>query len=74
MKFSFIFLDGPHTTKDVLTEAIWFAWRSAPHTRIIFDDFKHYKMQLIDECLTYFGFKLYDSGENKVCLEKKNGN
>ena len=70
MKFSFIFLDGPHTTKDVMTEAIWFANRSAPRTRIVFDDWRYYKMQLIDECLTYFGFKLFESGDNKVCLEK----
>jgi|TARA_R100000455_G_C6223616_1_gene87312 hypothetical protein len=73
MKFSFVCLDGPHTTKAVMTEAIWFANRAAPHTRIIFDDWRYYKMQLIDECLTYFGFKLFDSGDNKVCLEK-NGN
>jgi|TARA_R100000388_G_scaffold52232_1_gene38896 hypothetical protein len=72
-KFSFVFLDGPHTTKDVLTEAIWFANKAAPHTRIIFDDFRHYNMQLIDECLTYFGFKVFESSKNKVCMEK-NGN
>ena len=28
LKYSFIFLDGPHTTKDVLSEAVWFASRS----------------------------------------------
>jgi hypothetical protein len=29
-----LYLDGPHMTKDVMTEAVWFANRSAPHTRI----------------------------------------
>ena len=27
-------------------------------------------MQLIDECLTYFGFKVFESSKNKVCMEK----
>jgi|TARA_R100000479_G_C6327946_1_gene180334 hypothetical protein len=73
LMFSFIFLDGPHTTKDVMSEAIWFANRSAKKTRMIFDDYLHYNMPLIEECLTYFGFKQIDRGNNKFCMEK-NGN
>ena len=33
-KYSFVMLDGPHTTKDVLTEAIWFANKSAKNTEL----------------------------------------
>ena len=38
MVFAFVHFDGPHMTKDVITEAVWFANRSAPHTRFVFDD------------------------------------
>ena len=70
LKYSFIFLDGPHTTKDVLSEAIWFASRSAKNTRMIFDDYLYYKMDLIEECLSHFGFKQLERGKNKFCMEK----
>ena len=43
-KFAFVHLDGPHTTKAVSTEAVWFANHSAPNTRIVFDDYKNYDM------------------------------
>ena len=56
-KFAFVHFDGPHTTKDVLNESIWFANRSAPHTRYVFDDYPTYNMSLIAKCLEYFGFK-----------------
>ncbi len=42
-KFAFVHFDGPHTTRAVITEAIWFANRSAPHTRFVFDDHKYYQ-------------------------------
>jgi hypothetical protein len=34
-KFAFVHFDGPHMTRDVITEAVWFANRSAPHTRFV---------------------------------------
>tara|TARA_R100001086_G_scaffold17656_2_gene8738 strand:+ start:141 stop:728 length:588 start_codon:yes stop_codon:yes gene_type:complete len=70
LKYSFIFLDGPHTTKDVLSEAVWFASRSANKARMIFDDYLYYKMDLIEECLSHFGFKQLERGKNKFCMEK----
>ena len=70
-KFAFVHFDGPHTTKDVLNEAIWFVNRSAPHTRYVFDDYPTYNMSLIAKCLEYFGFKVLESGENKCIMEKK---
>ena len=36
--FDLVFFDGPHMTKDVMTEAIWFAPRTRRGTRFIFDD------------------------------------
>ena len=68
--FAFVHFDGPHMTKDVITEAIWFANRSAPHTRFVFDDHNTYDMSVITHALTYFNFKTKEMGNNKCLLEK----
>lgn len=68
--FSFVHFDGPHMTRDVLTEAIWFANRCAPHTRFVFDDHKKYSMDVIAYALTAFDFKTIEIGEHKICLER----
>ena len=69
-KFAFVFFDGPHTTRDVLTEAIWFANRSAPHTRFVFDDHNTYQMSTIAYALTFFGFQCHGMGDTKCMLAK----
>jgi hypothetical protein len=69
--FHLVHFDGPHMTRDVLCEAIFFAERSEQHTRFIFDDFKGYNMALIANALEYYGFKEVDKGDNKICLEKQ---
>ncbi len=70
-KFAFVHFDGPHMTKDVLTEAIWFTSRCAPHTRFVFDDHNTYEMSLIAHALTFFGFKTVEMGQTKCLLEKE---
>ena len=70
MTFAFVFFDGPHTTTDVLTEAIWFANRSAPHTRFVFDDTNCYQMSVIAYALTFFGFQCHGMGDTKCMLAK----
>jgi len=72
-KFAFVHFDGPHMTKDVITEAVWFANRSAPNTRFIFDDYPQYNQRLINEMLVPFGFIVKEEGTQKILLEK-NGN
>ena len=69
-KFALVHFDGPHMTRDVLTEAVWFANRSAPHTRYVFDDQNRYEMHVIAHALTFFDFKTIEMGETKVCLER----
>jgi len=69
--YSFVYLDGPYMTKDVLTEAVWFANRSAPHTRIVIDDTDKMETSVIAHVLTYFDFKTIEMGDTKICLEKK---
>ena len=68
--YAFVHFDGPHMTKDVLTEAIWFANRCRKGSRFIFDDFKKYGMEDISKALTYYGFNIMEAGENKIMLQK----
>ena len=72
IQYALVHFDGPHMTKDVLTEAVFFADRSAPFARIIFDDYPKYNMQLISDCLKPYGFSVMEQGLNKICLEKQN--
>ena len=68
--YHFVHFDGPHMTKDVLTEAIFFANRSVKGTRFVFDDYPKYEMDQIAFALTYFNFKTKEAGENKIMLER----
>jgi len=69
--FAFVHFDGPHMSKDVMTEAIWFANRAAPHTRFVFDDHPKYEMSVIAYALELYGFKTKEMGDNKCLLEKQ---
>jgi len=68
--FSLVHFDGPHMTKDVMTEAVWFANRAAPTTYFIFDDYPKYNMDLISNVLRLYGFNVKTMGENKCLLVK----
>jgi len=69
--FAFVHFDGPHMTKDVMTEAVWFANRSVKGTRFVFDDYKKYNMGLIAQVLELYSFKVIESGENKCLMQKQ---
>lgn len=71
-KFMFVHFDGPHMTKDVMTEAVWFANRSVKGTRFVFDDYKKYNTALIAQVLELYNFRVIESGENKCLMEKVN--
>ena len=68
--FNFVHFDGPHMTKDVITESVWFANRSLIGTRFVFDDYPTYEMPLISKVLEKYDFFVIESGENKICLER----
>ena len=68
--FDLVHFDGPHMTKDVIREAVWFADKSRKGTRFIFDDYKKYGMEDITKMLDYWNFKVIESGENKICLQR----
>jgi hypothetical protein len=68
--YDLVYFDGPHMTKDVITEAVWFADRSRKGSRFIFDDYKKYGMEDISKTLSYYGFNVMESGQNKIMLQK----
>ena len=72
--YCFVHFDGPHMTRDVLTEAVWFANRAGSNCRFVFDDYPKYNMPLIQSALEPFGFKKLEAGKNKICLEKRRNN
>ena len=70
-KFMFVHFDGPHMTKDVMTEAVWFANRSVPGTRFVFDDHLKFEMSTIANVLMLYDFKTTEMGDNKCLLIKQ---
>jgi|TARA_R100001086_G_scaffold34102_1_gene15456 hypothetical protein len=68
--FDLVFFDGPHMTKDIFREAIWFADKSRKGTRFVFDDTKYFDIETIIKALSYWDFEVLEYGKNKVCLQK----
>jgi hypothetical protein len=68
--YCFVHFDGPHMTKDVIREAVYFADKAAPGARFIFDDYPKYNMSKICDLLAYWDFRILEKGDNKICLEK----
>ena len=68
--YDLVHFDGPHMTKDVLREAIWFADRSRIGTRFIFDDSPRYSIKDITSALLYWNFDVHEEGSNRVCLQR----
>ena len=68
--FDLVHFDGPHMTKDVMREAIWFADKSRVGTRFVFDDSKFFDIEVVEKALSYWNFRPFESGKNKVCLQR----
>ena len=68
--YAFVHFDGPHMSKDVMTEAVWFANRAAPRARFVFDDTDKFEMSVIAYAMELFGFKTETMGEKKCLLAR----
>ena len=68
--YAFVHFDGPHMSKDVLTEAVWFANRAAPRARFVFDDTDKFEMSVVAYAMELFGFKTETMGEKKCLLAR----
>ena len=69
--FDLVHFDGPHMTRDILREAIWFADKSRKGSRFVFDDTKYFDIEVVAKALNYWDFDVFESGANKVCMQKK---
>lgn len=68
--YGLVHFDGPHTTKDVIREALYFADKSVPGARFVFDDYPYYNISKIIDLLGYWDFRVIGKGKHKICLEK----
>jgi len=68
--YAFVHFDGPHMSKDVMTEAVWFANRAAPRARFVFDDTDKFEMSVVAYAMELFGFKTETMGEKKCLLAR----
>tara|TARA_R100000657_G_C4646302_1_gene91324 strand:- start:112 stop:690 length:579 start_codon:yes stop_codon:yes gene_type:complete len=69
--FDLVHFDGPHMTRDVIREALWFADKSRKGTRFIFDDCGFFDIETTSKVLSYWNFHVFESGKNKVCLQRE---
>jgi len=70
-EYDLVFFDGPHTTLQVLKEAIFFGERSKPGTVFVFDDYPDYNMSsILNVIVNNFGFLLLKQGKNKMALKR----
>ena len=69
--YGLVHFDGPHMTKDVIREAIYFADKCQTGARFIFDDYPRYNMSQVADILGHWNFRIMEKGDNKVCLEKQ---
>jgi hypothetical protein len=70
--YDLVHFDGPHKTKDVIKEAIFFGERSKPGTIFLFDDYPYYDIDLVLKIIVNeFSFDLLKQGKSKISLIKK---
>ena len=69
--FDLVLFDGPHMTRDILREAIWFADKSRKGSRFVFDDCGYFDIDVTAKALSYWNFKVFESGKHKVCLQRE---
>ena len=70
-KYTVVHFDGPHRTVDVLREVLFFCDRSHVGTTFCFDDYKLYKMDLIDKVCYEHGFRSIKKGKQRYVIRKE---
>ena len=68
-KYEMIHFDGPHDTKSVLKEAVFFNQRKADQTVWVFDDISGLNWATLENFMTKAHFKLVQKGMNKAMFE-----
>ena len=70
-QYTVIHFDGPHRTVDIIREVIFFCDRSHVGTTFCFDDYKLYKMDLIDQVCYEHGFRPIKKGKQRYVIRKE---
>jgi hypothetical protein len=68
--FNLVHFDGPHMTRDVAQEIMYFAPKAGRQAHFIFDDYPKYDMNYLEVMLNWYGFVKHESGTNKVCYRR----
>jgi len=70
--YDLVHFDGPHKTKDVIKEAIFFGERSKVGSIFVFDDYPYYDIDAVLKIIVNeFSFDLLKQGKSKLSLIKK---
>jgi len=70
--YDLVHFDGPHKTKDVIKEAIFFGERSKVGSIFVFDDYPYYDIDAVLKIIVNeFSFDLLKQGKSKISLIKK---
>jgi len=70
--YDLVHFDGPHKTKDVIKEAIFFGERSKVGSIFVFDDYPYYDIDAVLKIVVNeFSFDLLKQGKSKLSLIKK---
>jgi len=70
MTFAFLHFDCSTKSQDIMTQAVWFAERAAPHSRFVFNNHTQYKFDLISEVMKFYGFEIHGMGDVKCMMAK----
>jgi hypothetical protein len=70
--YDLVHFDGPHKTKDVIKEAIFFGERSKTGSIFVFDDYPFFDIDAVLKIIVNeFSFDLLKQGKSKLSLIKK---
>jgi|TARA_R100001163_G_C5065806_1_gene203871 hypothetical protein len=69
--YKVVHLDGPHTTKDVLNELVFFIPRMEIDSLIIIDDYQLISLGIVDMLLRTYNFKVAEKGDSKIIYKKE---
>jgi hypothetical protein len=68
-KYDFVHLDGPHMTRNVIEETVFFAPRIKQNGILVYDDWNKFEFHIIDEILRIFNFKKLYYGKHKIVYQ-----
>jgi hypothetical protein len=69
--YDLVHFDGPHSTIDVIKEALFFGERSHAGTVFVFDDYPKFDMDAVLKIIVNeYGFMLLKQGTNKIALKR----